>query len=59
MKVIINEWSGCYPSNWKGLIIPDAMSHPAKFSSKLIRRIYQNGIPRIDYETVYCMEKMK
>jgi len=37
-----DDWTGCYPSNWKGLIIPGAMSHPAKFSSKLIRKIYEH-----------------
>jgi hypothetical protein len=35
-----DEWTRCYPSSWKGLIVPDAMAHPAKFSSRLIRRIY-------------------
>lgn len=35
-------WTGCYPSNWKGLILPQAMTHPAKFSSRLIRRIYEH-----------------
>jgi len=20
-KMIINEWTGCYPSNWKGVIV--------------------------------------
>lgn len=38
----IDEWNGCYPSNWKGSIVAEAMSHPAKYSSKLIRRIYQH-----------------
>lgn len=37
-----DEWKGCYPSNWKGIIVPKAMAHPAKFSSKLIRRIYEH-----------------
>lgn len=41
-KWIVDEWTGCYPSNWKGLIVRDAMSHPAKFSSRLIRRIYEH-----------------
>lgn len=36
----IDSWKGCYPSNWKGMIVPDAIAYPAKFSSKLIRRIY-------------------
>jgi len=38
----VNEWENCYPSNWKGVIVPEAMSHPAKFSSRLIRRIYEH-----------------
>jgi len=37
-----DTWAGCYPSQWKGLIVPDAIAHPAKFSSKLIRRIYEH-----------------
>jgi len=36
------EWRGCYPSNWKGLVVTEAMAHPAKFSSKLIRKIYSH-----------------
>lgn len=42
MTHIIDIWEKCYPSNWKGLIVPAAMSHPAKFSSRLIRRIYDH-----------------
>lgn len=42
MPWTIDEWKGCYPSSWKGMIVPQAMSHPAKFSSKLIRRIYEH-----------------
>ena len=38
----IDDWAGCYPSNWKGVIVPEAMSHPAKFSSRLIQRIYEH-----------------
>src|SRR5690606_7208521 len=34
----------CYPSNWKGKIVPEAMAHPAKYSSRLIRRIYEHMI---------------
>lgn len=41
-KRTIDEWTGCYPSNWRGTIIEEAMSHPAKYSSKLIRRIYEH-----------------
>lgn len=42
MTHLIDHWHKCYPSNWKGLIVPEAMSHPAKYSSKLIRRIYEH-----------------
>jgi hypothetical protein len=42
--VIVDEWHGTYPSRWKGLIVPDAIAHPAKFSSRLIRRIYEHMI---------------
>ena len=40
--MIIDSWKSCYPSQWKGMIVPDAFAHPAKFSSKLIRRIYDH-----------------
>lgn len=34
-------WHGCYGKNWKkGEITPESFAHPAKFSRKLIRRIY-------------------
>ena len=39
---VVDEWTGCYPSNWKGMIVPEAMAHPAKYSSRLIRRIYEH-----------------
>ncbi|HAE59349.1 MAG TPA: hypothetical protein DCG54_07545 [Anaerolineae bacterium] len=35
-------WNNCYPSNWKGKIVPEAFQHPAKFSSRLIQRIYEH-----------------
>lgn len=41
---LIDEWKGCYPSAWKGKIVPEAITHPAKFSSKLIRRIYDHMV---------------
>lgn len=40
LKIKIDSWYKCYPSNWKGMIVPDAIKHPAKYSSLLIRRIY-------------------
>jgi hypothetical protein len=41
-EMITTDWQNCYPSNWKGLIVLEAMAHPAKYSSKLIRRIYEH-----------------
>lgn len=38
----IDDWTNCYPSNWKGLIVEGAFAHPAKFSNKLIRKIYEH-----------------
>lgn len=38
----VDEWRGCYPSNWRGSVVEAAMTHPAKFSSRLIRRIYEH-----------------
>ncbi len=42
--MIIDDWHNCYPSSWKGKIVPTAFQHPAKFSSRLIRRIYEHVI---------------
>lgn len=39
-KGTILEWHKCYPSYWRGVVVPGTMEHPAKFSSKLIKRIY-------------------
>jgi len=43
-KITTYDWTGCYPSKWKGIIVDDAMRHPAKFSSRLIRHIYEHMI---------------
>lgn len=40
----VDTWEKCYPSAWQGIITPESFSHPAKFSSRLIERIYQHGI---------------
>jgi hypothetical protein len=37
-----STWAGCYDGNWKGVVVPDAFKHPAKYSRALIRRIYQH-----------------
>lgn len=39
---IIDNWNNCYPSNWRGLIVKDALKHPAKYSSALIAKIYDH-----------------
>lgn len=35
-----DDWRGLYAENWKGEIVPEAMTHPAKYSRALIRHIY-------------------
>lgn len=34
------EWHRCYDDSWKGFIVPEAFTHPAKFARGLITRIY-------------------
>lgn len=41
-KIVIDSWQDCYPSNWQGKIIKESTAHPAKYSSKLIFRIYDH-----------------
>jgi len=36
-------WQNCYNDGWQGDIVPEAFSHPAKFSRGLIHRIYQHA----------------
>lgn len=43
MEYEINQWEGCYDDGWQGDIIPEAFSHPAKFSRGLIHRIYKHA----------------
>jgi hypothetical protein len=38
------DWYGLYGEGWQGEILPEAFAHPAKFSRRLIRRIYQHAI---------------
>jgi len=40
--VIETDWHGCYRGGWRGLIVPDAFAHPAKFSRSLIARIFDH-----------------
>jgi hypothetical protein len=36
------DWYGLYSDSWQGEIVPEAFSHPAKYSRALIRKIYQH-----------------
>lgn len=40
-QVIELEWHGLYGDGWKNEIVPDAFTHPAKYSRALIRHIYE------------------
>lgn len=40
------DWYKCYGESWTNEIIPEAFSHPAKFSRALIKRIYEHCIER-------------
>ena len=37
------DWYGLYHGGWKNEVIPASQSHPAKFSRRLIRRIYEHA----------------
>ena len=39
-----HDWFGLYGGQWKGEIVPEAFSHPAKFARGLIRRIYEHAL---------------
>lgn len=38
------DWHGCYDGNWRGLIVPKAYAHPAKFAPGLVARILDHGL---------------
>lgn len=40
----ITVWHDCYEDQWTGFIIPAAFAHPAKYSKRLIERIYDHLI---------------
>jgi len=42
--MIISDWHGLYREGWRGEIVPEAFSHPAKFARGLIRHIYEHVI---------------
>jgi len=37
-------WTGCYKGGWQGIMVPEAFSHPAKFSRRLIERIFEHAV---------------
>jgi hypothetical protein len=39
-------WGGCYKDSWKGLIVPEAFSHPAKVARGLAVRLFDHGFER-------------
>jgi hypothetical protein len=43
MTIHIEKWQGCYDLSWQDNIVPEAFSHPAKFSHGLILRIYEHA----------------
>ena len=42
----VEQVYGLYGKSWKGLVVPEAMSHPAKFSRKLVYWIITTGLER-------------
>ena len=40
------DWHNCYDDSWKGMIVDDAMAHPAKYAPGLIRRMIEYGMQR-------------
>jgi len=42
--MMIDDWRNLYRGGWKGLMVDDAFSHPAKFSRNLIKHIYEHCI---------------
>ncbi len=39
----ITQWHKCYDDGWKGLIVPEAFSHPAKMAYGLLKRILDHA----------------
>lgn len=44
MEATVTTWHNCYDDGWKGLIVPEAFAHPAKFARGLIARIIDHGM---------------
>jgi tRNA G10 N-methylase Trm11 len=40
---MVEDWRHCYAGSWTGKLAPGSMSHPAKVSFGLARRIYQHA----------------
>jgi hypothetical protein len=37
------DWTGCYKDRWGDVLVPPALSHPAKFARGLLTRLYDHG----------------
>lgn len=46
LELSTSKWHGCYDDSWRGLIVPEAFAHPAKFSHGLICRIVEHGLAK-------------
>lgn len=42
----LSAFHNCYNNQWRNLIVPEAFSHPAKFSPGLIQKIYSHMLDR-------------
>jgi hypothetical protein len=41
------DWTGCYAQGWgRDVLVPPAMSHPAKFARGLLTRLFDHGFKR-------------
>ena len=37
--ILCDEWKRCYGQPWRGVVVEEALAHPAKFSRKLIGKV--------------------
>jgi len=44
LETLTWDAASCYGDSWKGLVVPAAFAHPAKFARGLVRRIYQHAL---------------
>lgn len=44
VRMKVSTWNNCYDMQWRGMIVPEAFSHPAKYAPGLIDRIFKHGL---------------